>query len=240
MITIETVLNFKDNYAWLLRDEASGAVGVVDPADACVVAKRVNEMGGRLDLILLTHHHRDHTAGTDELRERFGARVAGARAAVSRLPALDIELGEGDRVALGESSARVIAVPGHAIGHLAFYFDAPATLFCGDTLFGLGCGRLFEGTAPEMFDSLARLARLPDDTAVCCGHEYTESNARFARMMAPDDAGLAAYEARIKALRAEGKPTVPSRMADERAFNPFLRAPDVASFAELRTRKDNF
>lgn len=240
MISIESVLNFKDNYAWLLRDEASGAVGVVDPADACVVAKRINETGGRLDLILLTHHHRDHTAGTDELRERFGARVVGARAAVSRLPALDIEVGDGDSVALGESSALVIGVPGHAIGHLAFYFDAPCALFCGDTLFGLGCGRLFEGTAAELFDSLGRLARLPDETLVCCGHEYTESNARFARLIAPDDAALAEYEKKIKAIRADGKPTVPSRLGDERAFNPFLRAPDVARFAELRTRKDNF
>ncbi len=240
MITIQSLLNLKDNYAWLLRDQASGAVGVVDPADACAVAKHINANGGRLDLILLTHHHRDHTAGTDELRERFGARVVGPRAAVARLPVLDEAVGEGDAVRLGDAVGRVLDVPGHAIGHVAYYFDMPPALFCGDTLFSLGCGRLFEGTAEELYGSLRRLAGLPAETLVCCGHEYTESNARFARMVEPDNAALAAYAEKVKALRAAGKPSVPSRMGDEVALNPFLRAPDAAAFAELRTRKDNF
>lgn len=240
MITIQSVLNLKDNYAWLLRDEASGAVAVVDPADACPVAKIVNEQGGRLDLILLTHHHRDHTAGTDELRERFNARVVGAAADAPRLPDLDEAVGEGNMVRLGESLARVIAVPGHSSGHIAYYFAEPPALFCGDTLFSLGCGRLFEGTPEQMFASLRRLAALPAETLICCGHEYTESNARFALQADPANAALVAYAARVKALRAEGKPSVPSRMADELAANPFLRAPDVATFADLRARKDNF
>jgi len=230
MITAQPVAILRDNYAWLLRDAATGATAIVDPADPAPVAAAIDAAGGRLDLILLTHHHSDHIAGTDVLRARYGA----------RLPALDQAVGEGDSVTLGASTGRVIDVPGHTHGHVAYYFPDGGLLLCGDTLFSLGCGRLLEGTAAELFASLRKLAALPDDTLVCCGHEYTESNARFALHADPTNAALSAYAARVHALRAAGVPSVPSRMADERAANPFLRAANVASFAELRARKDKF
>jgi len=227
-----------DNYAWLLRDEATGSRAVVDPADADAVIRAVEAEDGRLDLILLTHHHADHVAGTDAVRERFGARVVGAAADAGRLPRLDQAVKEGDEVALGESRARVLDTPGHTRGEVSYAF--PGVLLSGDVLFSLGCGRLLEGSAAEMFASLRKLAALPPDTLVCCGHEYTESNARFALHVDPGNAALRARAEQVRRLRAEGKPTVPSRLADELAENPFLRAPDVARFAELRQQKDHF
>lgn len=240
MISVQPVPILSDNYAWLLRDAATGAVAIVDPAEAAPVAAAIDAAGGRLDLILLTHHHADHVAGTDAIRARYGARVAGARADAHRLPQLDTAVAEGDTVALGGATARVLETPGHTRGHIAFVFDDPAVLICGDTLFSLGCGRLLEGTAAEMFASLRKFAALPAETLVCCGHEYTESNARFARHADPGNADLAAYAGMVRARRAAGQPTVPSRLADERACNPFLRAPDVATLADLRARKDRF
>ena len=240
MITAHAVPILSDNYAWLLRDSESGAVGIVDPAEVAPVVAAIDAAGGRLDMILLTHHHDDHIAGTDAIRTRYGAMVVGARADARRLPKLDRELVEGDEVALGSSSARVIDTPGHTRGHIAFFFPDGDVLLCGDTLFSLGCGRLIEGTPADMFASLHKLAALPPDTLVCCGHEYTRSNARFALSADPDNAALQAFAARVEALRDAGKPTIPSRLADEMAANPFLRAPDVASLGNLRARKDTF
>lgn len=230
----------QDNYAWMLRDEATGAAALVDPADASACIDAVMAEGGRLDLILLTHHHADHVAGTDEVRARFDCPVVGAAADARRLPRLDQAVAEGGTVRLGGSAARVIDTPGHTRGHVAFHFPEGGVLLCGDTLFSLGCGRLLEGTAAEMFDSLRKLAALPPDTLVCCGHEYTESNARFALSVDPSNAALQARAGQVRALRAAGRPTVPSRLADELAENPFLRAPDVATLAGLRAQKDNF
>ena len=229
-----------DNYAWMLTDEASGAVAVVDPADAGACIAAIDAAGGRLDLILLTHHHDDHIAGTDEVRERYGAKVVGAAADRHRLPRLDQEVREGETVRLGDSTLEVIDTPGHTRGHISFFGPQGNVLICADTLFSLGCGRLLEGTASEMFDSLQKLARLPGDTLVCCGHEYTQSNARFALTVEPDNAALRRRAAEVDRLRAEGKPTVPSRLADEMAENPFLRAPDAATLARIRQQKDNF
>jgi len=240
MITAQSVPILSDNYAWLIRDSATGAVGVVDPAEAGPVAAAIDAAGGRLDLILLTHHHSDHIAGTDEIRGRYGAAVVGAAADAHRLPKLDRSLAEGDSVTLGDCVANVIDTPGHTRGHIAFYFGVGSVLLCGDTLFSLGCGRLIEGTAAEMFASLRKLAELPPGTLVCCGHEYTENNARFALSADPSNAALAAYAGKVKAMRAAGQPTVPSRLADELACNPFLRAPDVGRLAELRSAKDKF
>ncbi len=228
----------EDNYAWLLREDATGARAVVDPADAGAVIRAVEADGGRLDLILLTHHHADHVAGTDAVRERFGSQVVGAAADAHRLPRLDRAVREGGEVALGESRARVLDTPGHTRGEICYAF--PGVLLSGDVLFSLGCGRLLEGTAEEMFASLRKLAALPADTLVCCGHEYTESNARFARHVDPDNAALRARAEEVARLRAAGKPTVPSRLGDELAENPFLRAPDAGRFAALRKQKDGF
>jgi len=231
---------FSDNYAWLLRDSASGAVGIVDPADAAAVSAAIDAAGGRLDRIFLTHHHADHVAGTDEVRARYGSLVIGAAADAHRLPRLDIAVADGDSVAFGDTAADVIETPGHTRGHIAFFFSADALLFCGDTLFSLGCGRLLEGNAAEMFASLAKLAALPPDTLVYCGHEYTQNNARFALTVEPENAALAVRAAEIARLRSAGEATVPSRISEELAANPFLRAPDAARLAEIRAAKDRF
>ncbi len=240
MITAHLVPILSDNYAWLLRCSETGATAIVDPAEVAPVAAAIDAAGGRLDMILLTHHHGDHIAGTDDIRARYGARVVGARADAHRLPKLDQQVSEGDTVTLGNATAQVFETPGHTRGHISFYFPDGQVLLCGDTLFSLGCGRLLEGNAAEMFESLKKFAALGPDTLVCCGHEYTESNARFALHADPANAALAAYAEQVKAWRAAGKPSLPSRMADELAANPFLRAPDVATLADLRSRKDKF
>ncbi|MBW4091706.1 MAG: hydroxyacylglutathione hydrolase [Proteobacteria bacterium] len=239
-VTATPVPILSDNYAWLLRESGSGATAIVDPADAAPVIAAIEAAGGRLDLILLTHHHADHVAGTDEVRARFGAPVVGAAADAHRLPRLDRAVREGDEVALGAASARVIDTPGHTRGQINFFFPDGDVLLSGDTLFSLGCGRLIEGTAAEMFASLQKLLALPDATLVCCGHEYTESNGRFALSVDPDNAALRARMSEVAAQRAAGRPSVPSTMASERAANPFLRAADPSRFAALRAAKDKF
>jgi hydroxyacylglutathione hydrolase len=239
-LTVEAIPCLSDNYAWLLRDEASGAIALCDPSEAGPPARAVAALGGRLDLILLTHHHGDHIGGVPELQARFGARVVGGAADAHRLPPLDQALRPGEAVALGESRATVIDTPGHTRGHIAYHFGPENVLLCGDTLFSLGCGRLLEGTAAEMFRSLQALAALPPETLVCCGHEYTESNARFALTVEPDNADLQAMAQAARAARTAGRPTVPTTLAQERAANPFLRAPNVARLAEIRAAKDSF
>jgi len=231
---------FSDNYAWLIRDTVAGAVGVIDPADASVVIEAIEAAGGRLDVIFLTHHHPDHVAGTDEVRAHYGATVVGASADAYRLPRLDIAVAEGDVFRFGDTAARVMETPGHTLGHIAFFFPEGDALFCGDTLFSLGCGRLLEGTAADMFSSLGKIARLPADTLVYCGHEYTASNARFALTVEPDNAALHARAEEVARLRAAGEPTVPSRLSEELAANPFMRAPDAARLGEIRLAKDRF
>jgi hydroxyacylglutathione hydrolase len=229
-----------DNYAWLLHDAASGATAIVDPAEAAPIVSAIDAAGGRLDLILLTHHHADHIAATDEIRDRYGCKVVGATADARRLPRLDQSVREGDSVALGQATAQVLETPGHTRGHISYFFPDGGVLLCGDTLFSLGCGRLLEGSADELFASLAKLAALPPDTLVCCGHEYTASNARFALHADPANTALRARAQEVDRLRAAGQPTLPSRLADELAENPFLRAPDVATLAQLRRDKDSF
>ncbi len=240
-VTAAPVPILSDNYAWLLRDSTTGAVAIVDPAEATPIIAALEKAGGRLDLILLTHHHSDHIAGVDEVRAHFpGAKVVGAAADARRLPKLDQAVKEGDEVRFGESSARVIDTPGHTRGQINYFFPDGAVLLAGDTLFSLGCGRLIEGTPAEMYASLRKLAALPDDTLVCAGHEYTEANAKFALTVEQDNAALQEFAANVKRLRAAGKPTLPSRLGDEKRANPFLTAPDEASFADRRARKDRF
>ena len=245
---------FADNYIYVLRDAASGKVGVVDPGDAAPVIAELDRRGWVPTHILLTHHHNDHIGGAAELKARYGATMVGARADSHRIPGLDVALGDGDRTLFGDLTARIIAVPGHTSGHIAFWFDGADALFCGDTLFSLGCGRLFEGTPEQMWDSLNKLRALADSTRVYCGHEYTLSNARFAVTVDPDNAALRERVAEVEGLRARGEPTIPSTIGLERRTNPFLRADDPAVaaavglagaaaervFAELRGRKDHF
>ena len=240
-VTARAVPILKDNYAWLLRDEATGATAIVDPAEGAPIIAAVEAAGGRLDLILLTHHHGDHIADTDMVRARFPeARVVGAAADAHRLPKLDQQVREGDTVRLGNAEGRVIDTPGHTRGQINYFFPDGAVLLSGDTLFSLGCGRLIEGNAEEMFASLSKLAALPDDTLVCCGHEYTESNAKFALTVDPGNAALVARAEEVGRLRAAGQSTIPSRLGEEKRANPFLRARDVAALADVRGKKDRF
>ena len=239
-VTASPVPILNDNYAWLLRESSTGATAIVDPADAQPVIEAIEKAGGRLDLILLTHHHADHIAGVDEVRARFNCPVVGAVADQHRLPKLDQPVKEGDTVRFGDATAEVIETPGHTRGQINFFFPDGDILLSGDTLFSLGCGRLIEGTPAEMFDSLRKLKALPADTLVCCGHEYTESNARFALAVDPDNKALHEFVSKVEQLRAAGQPSVPSILGDELKVNPFLLAPDVASFASVRAKKDKF
>lgn len=251
---ILTIPCLTDNYAFLLRDAGSGAVAVIDVPDAAPVLAALADRGWTLTDILLTHHHGDHIGGVEDLRAATGAKVTGAAADAHRLPPLDRAVLPGDEVMVGGLSGRVIDVPGHTVGHIAFHFPEAVAAFTGDSLMALGCGRLFEGTPEQMWSSLSRLAALPPDTLICSGHEYTASNARFALSVEPDNPALQARVAAITAARAEGRATVPSRLDEELATNPFLRAQlpqvkaavdrarasDAECFAEIRRRKDRF
>ncbi|WP_426955893.1 hydroxyacylglutathione hydrolase [Muricoccus radiodurans] len=240
--TVTAVPCLSDNYAWLLRDATTGTVALCDPGEAgpCLAALRAMPEPGRLDWVLLTHHHGDHIDGVAEVVAATGAKVLGAAADAHRLPKLDLAVRPGETVPLGSGTMTVIDTPGHTRGHVALHIPEARAALVGDTLFSLGCGRLLEGTAAEMFGSLQRLNALPDDTLVCCGHEYTESNARFALTVEPDNAALRARAEQVRALRTKGRATVPTTIAEERATNPFLRAKDVAELAARRTGKDNF
>jgi hydroxyacylglutathione hydrolase len=243
-----------DNYAYMIHDAASGETAVVDVAEAAPVLTALETKGWRLTDILITHHHNDHIGGVEELRAATGARVSGAAADAHRLPPLDRALRDGDTVMLGTSVGRVLDVPGHTIGHIAFHFPDSALVFTADSLMAGGCGRLFEGTPAMMWDSLLKLAALPADTLVCSGHEYTASNLRYAATLEPGNQKLMSRIARVAAAREEDRPTVPSPLSEELATNPFLRAAtpgmktalgmedasDAACFAEIRARKDRF
>lgn len=238
-VTVTPVPCLSDNYAWLLR-APDGRLAVCDPGEAAPIAAAVDAAGGKLDTILLTHHHGDHVGGVAELVQRYGAKVVGAAADAHRLPPLDVAVSPGQTIDVLGVPAEVLASDGHTRGHIAFHFPECAIVLCGDTLFSLGCGRLLEGTAEEMFASLQRLAALPPETLVCCGHEYSESNARFALTVEPENAALRARADAIARQRAEGKPTVPTTIGEENAANPFMRAKDVATLARIRAAKDNF
>jgi hydroxyacylglutathione hydrolase len=241
-----------DNYAVLMHDAATATTVLVDAPDAATIQAELDRRGWRLTHILITHHHHDHVAGIADLKTASGARVVGPAAEADRIAGLDATVAEGERVSVGPWTAEVIATPGHTLGHIAFWFEDIGILFAGDTLFALGCGRIFEGTPAQMWQSLSKLAALPDDTLVYGGHEYTASNAKFALTVDPDNAALVDRAATIAAARAAGLPTVPTTIGLEKATNPFLRAVDPAVaaavglpgapagevFAEVRRRKD--
>lgn len=239
MLTIDLIPCLSDNYAYLLRD-GSGAVGVVDPSEPGPVQALLDRLGLKLTHILNTHHHFDHTGGNLDLKASSGATIIGPKADAHRIPGLDIGVGEGDSVPFGNTAAAVFDIPAHTSGHVAFHFAADKAVFTGDTLFAMGCGRLFEGTPADMFAAMKKLAALPGDTRVYCGHEYTESNGRFALTVEPDNAELAARMDIVRRIRAEAKPTIPSTIALELATNPFMRASDAAELGERRAAKDAF
>lgn len=246
------VLN--DNYLYLFKEPESGLVGIVDPAVAGPVLDKLDELGWTLTHIINTHHHMDHTGGNLELKEKTGCIVVGAKGDADRIPGIDIQLEDGDIFEFGSQKARVFEVPGHTRGHIAYWFEQSDALFCGDTLFALGCGRLFEGTPAEMWHSLNKFRKLPDSTKVYCAHEYTEANARFAVTVDPTNKALQARYAKIRELRKKLIPTVPSTLGEEKSTNPFMRADDpglqaalgltgadpITVFAETRARKDSF
>ena len=242
-----------DNYAYLLREGASGAVALVDAPEAAPVRGELDRRGWRLSSILITHHHDDHVAGLEDLRDD-GVEVVGAAADAHRLPPLDRRVSDGERFDFAGAEVRVLDVSGHTMGHVAYHVPAARAAFTADSLMTLGCGRVFEGTMERMWESLSKLAALPDDTSICSGHEYALANARFALTVDPENAALRTRAERIEAGRARGEASVPSTLAEERATNPFLRAPepavkerlgmagapDAEVFAEIRRRKDAF
>lgn len=253
-LTIELVPAFDDNYIFLAYDREDGVAAVVDPGDEAPVLKRLEALGLTLTHIFNTHHHFDHTGANLALKDRFGLTIAGPKNEADKIPGIDIELGEGDRFTFGSHEAQIFDVPGHTAGHIGWWFERDEALFIGDTLFALGCGRLFEGTPAQMWDAMSRLRQLPPQTKVYCAHEYTMGNAAFAVTVEPGNQALLNRVEDIKKMRADNIPTVPTTIGLEAATNPFMR-PDspnlqqtigldggdlVAIFAETRTRKDQF
>jgi len=254
-IDVAQFLCLNDNFGLLVHDRATGATAAIDAPDGAAIAAEAGRRGWPLTHLLITHHHADHIQGAQFLKERFpGMRIVGAAADAHRLPALDQAVADGDEVALGASRARVIATPGHTHGHIAYHFPEDEAVFVGDTLFSLGCGRVFEGTMDEMRLSLERLANLPRETLIYCGHEYTQANGRFALTVDPENPLLRERVAQVDALRAAGKYTLPTTIALENATNPFLRVEDplvkkamglgdadpFAVFTAMRERKNRF
>lgn len=253
-LEIVTIPCLSDNYAYLAHDDATGQTACIDVPESAPIAAALQARGWRLSHVLITHHHYDHIDGLSELLQEHPAKVIGAAADAHRLPPLDQSVAEGDTFGIGGETVQVLDVSGHTVGHLAYFFPDTGAVFTADSLMALGCGRVFEGTFPQMWESLSKLAALPPETQVYSGHEYTLANARFAVTIEPDNAALRARVAATEAARANGVPTVPSTLQTELDTNPFLRAsaPEVQAtvglqgapladvFAEVRRRKDAF
>jgi len=243
-----------DNFGYLVHDEASGRTAAIDAPEAAAIRRALERRGWTLSDIFITHHHIDHVEAVAELKAAFGARVVGPRAEADKIADLDELVGGGDSVSLGETVFAVYDTPGHTLGHIVYHDQAGKHLFSADALFSLGVGRMFEGTPGPMWEGVKFLRSLPDDTLVYCGHEYTQSNAKFALSIDPDNAALRERSANVDALREAGKPTVPFLLGEDKLANPFLRAdaPELAKayglegatpaevFAAIRTGKDNF
>jgi hydroxyacylglutathione hydrolase len=254
MLDIIQIPVLTDNYIYLLHDPVSRETAVIDPALAQPVLDVLNQKGWRLNYILNTHHHWDHVGGNLELKEKTGCKIVAAQADWDRIPGIDRGVSEDDVISLGQHRGRVISTPGHTSGHIVYHFAEDDALFCGDTLFVMGCGRLFEGTPEQMWDSLQKLKALPPSTQVYCTHEYTQANGRFALSVEPDNSHTQQKMLEVQQFRAANKSTVPSTIEQERATNPFFRADSislkktlgmesqspVSVFTELRKRKDSF
>ncbi|MEP1964788.1 hydroxyacylglutathione hydrolase [Tateyamaria sp.] len=253
-LDVRTIPCLSDNYAYLAHDTDTGATAAIDVPEAGPIIAALAETGWTLTDILITHHHWDHVDGLADLLAAHPVRVVGAAADAHRLPALDLALNDGDALNIGSETGTIIDVSGHTINHIAFHFPGARALFTADSLMALGCGRVFEGTKPQMHSSLQKLAALPGDTIIYSGHEYTAANAKFALTIDPENPDLISRVRDVTAKRASGTPTVPSLLSEELATNPFLRAHDPAIqahlgmtganatdvFTEIRTRKDNF
>ena len=229
-----------DNYSWLVHDPDSGETMVIDPGEAQPLLDAAAARGWTIGQVWNTHWHPDHVGGNAAIVAATGARVIGPEAERAKIGALDVGLSEGDSLSLGAHEAAVMTVPGHTQGHIAFHFAGDAAIFTGDTLFALGRGRLFEGTPADMFGNMQRYAKLPPETRVYCGHEYTQSNGRYALVAEPDNQAIKDRMVRVDAMRAAGEATIPTTIGEELATNPFLRARDVAELGERRAAKDNF
>jgi hydroxyacylglutathione hydrolase len=250
-LRVERIPTLRDNYTYLIVCEATGEAAVVDAPEARPVLERVDSLGCRVVKILSTHHHPDHSAANPELAKRFGVPVFAHASDAARVPGFTDGLEEGDTVDVGRETARVLFIPAHTRGHIAYVFDAAQAVFCGDTMFAAGCGRLFEGTPEMMWTALhEKLGRLPDSMRVYCGHEYTEQNLRFAAHVEPENAAVREKQERVRAIRARAaadwhdatptEMTIPSTIGEERATNPFLRARDAAELGRRRAAKDRF
>ncbi|MFL6753232.1 MAG: hydroxyacylglutathione hydrolase [Sphingomicrobium sp.] len=235
---IVAVPAFADNYIWLVHDAQSGETAVVDPGDAAPALAEAERRGWRITQVWNTHHHWDHSGGNVAMKQATGCTVSGP--ATENIPGRDVALSEGSELGLGDNRGRVIEIPGHTLGHVALVFDGEPAAFVGDTLFAMGCGRLFEGTAEQMHRSLHRIVELPEETKLYCGHEYTLANARFAAHAEPGNEAVGERLAKVKAMRERGEITLPTTVAQERETNPFVRASTVPEFARLRAEKDSF
>jgi hydroxyacylglutathione hydrolase len=250
-LQIERIPTFQDNYTYLVICERTREAAIIDAPEADPVIRRVDETGARVTKVLSTHHHLDHSAANPQLAERYGVPVIAHVSDAERVPGFTRGVDEGDTVTVGEETARVLYIPSHTMGHVAYVFDDAKAAFTGDMLFAAGCGRLFEGDAQMMYTALCeKLAALPDDVRVFCGHEYTESNLRFAVTVEPDNAAMREKLERVQKIRARAaadwhdagpeEMTIPSTIGEERATNPFMRASSAAELGRIRTAKDNF
>jgi len=229
-----------DNYVWLMHDPESGETVAVDPAVAAPVLAAAQARGWTISQIWNTHWHADHIGGNADIKAATGCTITGPAAEAAKIPTLDRKVAEGDVVRIGAIVATVIEVPAHTAGHIAYHLPSQGVAFVGDTLFAMGCGRLFEGTAGQMYANMARLAALPDDTLVYCAHEYTQGNGRYALVAEPDNEAIVARMRQVNAARAAGEATVPTTIGLERATNPFMRAGSVEELAARRAAKDVF
>ena len=251
---IEIIPCLNDNYSYLFKDHQTNTVAIIDPSDFDTCDKKINQKYKKLDFILNTHHHFDHIGGNTELKKKYGSKILGFEKDEKRIPGIDILLKDNQEFKIGHLSFKTIFIPGHTSGHIAFYFKKERVVFTGDTLFSLGCGRIFEGTYKQMFDSLNKIKNLPEDTKIYCGHEYTKNNLEFCLKFNPNNDYLKDKEKIIETKIKDKKPTIPSTIRDEIQTNIFLRhddldvkdalnlkkASDLEIFTKLRDLKDNF
>jgi len=254
MIEIIQIPLLSDNYSYIIRDKNTNITGCIDPSVAKDVVNVLQNRGIDLNFILNTHHHQDHVGGNQELKEMYNCKIIGCYDDQNRIPGIDIKLKDSEEFNIGESIFKVIDTPGHTIGHISFYFKDQNFLFCGDTIFSLGCGRLFEGSYEQMTESILKIRSLPDCTKIFCGHEYTESNAKFAEFLDSGDDLLKKKILNIKKDRLESKPTIPTVLEEEKKLNPFMKfdnqeyldsikienISNVENFKKIRIMKDNF